>query len=166
MTEKQAQKQQDRVKRESTLKMFLGLKYYCRSSRKCTLFSCYKFRLSERRRWVWVNEVHFRHLGKDCSRTKPVTSDVSTVIKWRLLILHKLCASIVVRRFLMPLAIFKISAFWKNNLDENKRYTNTCSFDTSDATARAQCKSFPRWQKWDSFCLNWTSLFGQKKHNK
>ena len=52
------------------------MKYYCSSSRKCTLFSLYRF-LCIRKRDVEFAEIHFRHLGMDWNRTRPVTSDMS-----------------------------------------------------------------------------------------
>ena len=35
--------------------------------------------------------------------------------------------------------------------------------DTSDITGRARLQSFPKWQRWNSFCANWTSLLEQTK---
>ena len=43
--------------------------------RKYTLFSCYRFCLSEKRRCACVKWDSFRHLRKDWNQTWPVTSD-------------------------------------------------------------------------------------------
>ena len=68
---------------------FARLKCSCSSSRKYTLFTCYRFYFPKGDVQFKQNEFHFHHLGKDLSRARPVMSDVSNCVRVTLILIIK-----------------------------------------------------------------------------
>ena len=110
--------------------------------------------LSEKRRWIWIKWISFPPSWKGLETNS--ASDVRCVPLWlnnvRLSLASSVQSVFWKRCSILFSEISSFLHFERTNLMRIK-VTRT-QWDTSDATGRARLKPFPRWRKWNSFCLN------------